>query len=102
LPFQGGNAGSNPVGDTKINRTSGETSLHPMPLVVATCSRDAVGTQQLVAAALEVSVGHRLMPKSRKEHQNPPARSSQRRQPMAYVPDPSINISKAPRLIRGG
>ena len=36
------------------------------------------------------------MPKSRKRHQKPPARSSQRRHPMAYVPDPSINFSKAP------
>ena len=35
------------------------------------------------------------MPKSRKRHQKPSVRSSQRRQPLAYAPDPSINFSKA-------
>jgi hypothetical protein len=45
---------------------------------------------------VSVEQEHRLMPKSRKRHQKSPARSSQRRQPMAYVPDPSINFSKAP------
>ena len=35
------------------------------------------------------------MPKSRKRPQKPSVRSSQRRQPVVYVPDPSINFSKA-------
>ena len=35
------------------------------------------------------------MPTSRKRRQKPSVRSSQRRQPVVYVPDPSISFSKA-------